>query len=164
MSHLAVRPIEEGDIPAVLDIYNYYIENTTVTFEIAPLSLDTFTERVHRIAECFPYLVAVRDGRVVGYAYLSPFSERAAYRQTVDLSVYVDRDLRRGGVGSALLDRITHLARAEGYTQLISVITGENGASVAFHEHHGFARRGTLVGVGRKFGRSLDVYYYQLTL
>lgn len=161
---LVIRPIEERDIPVCLAIYNYYIEHTTVTFEEEPLSLSAFSGRVRRICESYPYLVAERNGVCIGYAYLDAYNERSAYRYTADLSIYLAHDCLSRGAGSALLADIERRAAQQGLRNIVSIITEENARSLAFHEKHGYREVGRLYKSGLKFGRWLDVAFYQKAL
>lgn len=161
---MEIRKITDGDIRACLDIYNYYIENTTITFEEKALTEEEFCERVLRIKKDYPYIVCVSDGRPIGYAYLDKYSERSAYRFTADLSIYVDKDFRHAGIGAELYHDIEKLAKEMGIKNIISVITSENGASVAFHEKLGFEHVGSISDVGFKFGKWLGVDFYRKKL
>lgn len=161
---LTVRPIAENDIVRCAEIYNYYIENTTITFEEQPLSVEVFAARVRRIEASYPYLVAEEDGIVVGYAYLDAYNERSAYRYTADLSIYLAHDRLSRGVGGKLLDKIERDGAARGLRNIISIVTEENARSIAFHEKHGFTEVGRMRKVGLKFERWLDVVFYQKVL
>ena len=162
---ISVRNIgAPDDIAACLEIYNYYIKNSTATFEEEPLSLDVFSRRIEKITRKYPFFVAENDGQVIGFAYLAEFNDRSAYRFTADLSVYLSHDEISRGVGSALLAAVEKAGKEIGIKQIISIITSENEKSLRFHEKHGFVKRGELVDVGYKFGRPLGVYYYQKTL
>ena len=101
--------------------------------------------------------MAVEDGTVIGFASLSPYKERAAYRTTVEDSVYVDRRRRAGGVGKALLEELVATATAHGFHAMIARVVGGHDASIALHRSGGFEVVGTEREVGRKFGRWLDV-------
>lgn len=161
---LTIRPITERDVPQCADIYNYYIENTTITFEEAPLTAEAFSARVRRITQRYPYLVAEEDGQIAGYAYLDLYNDRSAYRYTADLSIYLRHGCGARGLGSALLAEIERLAAEAGFRNIISIITEENAPSLAFHEKHGYRPAGRLYKVGLKFGRWLDVAFYQKAL
>ena len=152
------------DAANCLEIYNYYIENTTITFEEEKLTLKALSDRFEKIFAKYPFLTAKCDGKTVGYAYLDVFNQRSAYRYTADLSIYLHKDVRGGGIGGKLLDAIEHAAREAGIKNLISIVTGENAASMHFHEKHGFKKVGTLEEVGVKFGKTLDVVYFEKKL
>ncbi len=161
---MKIRPICEEDIPACLEIYNAYIVRTTVTFEETPLQVVDFRERVRRIRETYPYLVAEEDGQVVGYAYLDAYSSRSAYRYTADLSIYLRMDMRGKGLGEKLLEAVERCAIRQGLRNIVSVVTQENEASLAFHEKHGYRHCGRLHHAGLKMGRWLDVVFLQKEL
>ena len=110
------------------------------------------------------FLVAEDDGEVLGYAYLDKFNERSAYRFSADFSIYLSYDRVRRGVGSLLLSEIEKHAKGAGIKNIISIITEENAASVAFHKKHGFIFAGESKSVGLKFGKTLSVKYYQKTI
>ena len=159
-SELAVSPMRPKDIPGCTDIYNFYVENTTVTLEEAPLTAGEFAGRMERIGREYPCLAARSgDGTVVGYAYLDMFNPRSAYRCTADLTLYIHPALRRGGVGQLLLDAIEPLARAQEIENIVSIITADNAASLAFHRKNGFAGVGTMRAVACKFGEYQDVSF-----
>ncbi len=163
---ITVRAVTSADIPACVAIYNRYVRTTTFTLEEEALSVPQYEARVQSVLSGgYPFLVACGEaGQVLGFAYLSAFNPRSGYRHTADLSVYVDADARGAGIGARMLEAVEQAGRACGITVLISIITGENAASCAFHERHGFVRVGTLSGVAVKFGRVLDVFYYQKAL
>ncbi len=155
-----IRDLRETDISACLDIYNPYIAESTATFETELLDLDTFAQRVRKITAVYPWLVAEEDGKILGYAYLSAFNEREAYRWTADLAIYVDMSKRGRGIGTQLMEGIIRRAAEEGYYQIISLITSENEASLAFHEKAGFIRIAHFDAIGYKAGKWLGVDYY----
>lgn len=158
---LNIRPIETGDIERCLEIYNYYIENTTITFEEEPLTLSEFSERIKGITKSYPFLVAEESGNVVGYAYFDVFNARSAYRHTADLSVYLDKNCLSKGVGSLLYKELERKAPNYEINNIVSLITSENEKSVAFHKKNGFTLKGELTDVGVKFNRVLSVFFYQ---
>lgn len=159
---MMIRNLKEEDIPQILDLYNWYIVNGEQSFETEPVSLEIFTERTHGIAKDFPYIVLEEDGKVVGYAYLSKFAQRYAYRFSCDLSIYVDHTRSHKGYGSILMKEILKIAKDCHYHSVFSVITSSNQASIHIHEKFGFIKRGTMVESGYKHGKWLSVDYYQL--
>jgi phosphinothricin acetyltransferase len=154
-----IRPVEQRDVGALAALYNYYIENTTFTLELEPLTEQVFGERVRSISARYPYLVYEENGEILGYAYLSEFNPRGGYRFTVDLSLYVAPKARGRGIGRQLYGEIEKLARTSGYCNIISLITSENEASLAFHETLGFERVAKLDGIANKFDRWLGLCY-----
>lgn len=162
---MKIRAIENKDIESCLDIYNYYIENTTITFEEEKLNLVEFSNRCAKIREKYPYIVCQNDnGEVLGYAYLSAYSDRSAFRITADLSIYVNKDYTHEHIGSLLLEEIEKLAKKQNILNIISIVTDENINSNTFHESHGFILEGTMHDVGLKFGRILGVNIFRKAL
>ena len=158
---MVIRDIRESDAAGCLEIYNYYIENSTATFEETILSAEEFLQRIRRISEKYPFIAAEENGRIIGYAYLDVYNQRSAYRYTADLSIYLSNESVSRGIGGRLLSEIESSAEKMEIRSIISIITGENSASLIFHERHGFIRRGQLKNVGLKFGKELDVFFYQ---
>lgn len=149
---------------ALADIYNYYVVNTTATFEEKPIKPRDFAKRLKLISARYPVLVLVYDDEPVGYAYLNEFNPRSAYRHTADLSIYIDRSYTSSGFGEKLLDKLIRIAKERGIKRIVSVITEDNEASLCFHEKQGFRNCGTLEGVGEKFGKTFGVSYYLKTI
>lgn len=117
-----IRTATPDDAAAILAIYRPYIETTAITFEYDVPSLGLFRARIVHTLQQFPYLVAESDGRILGYAYASPFKERAAYQWAVETSIYVDRSLRHGGIGSALHQALEDALRRQGILNLNACI------------------------------------------
>lgn len=161
---MIIRKAEIKDIEALLDIYNYEVENTTATFDLNKKTIEQWTTwyENHNIGN-HPLIVAEVDGVVAGYASLSTYREKEAYKSTVELSVYVSTSFRRQGVATALMEEIIRLAREDETTHtVVSVITSENNESVRLHEKFGFTFSGTIHEVGMKFGRYLGISNYEL--
>lgn len=159
---VTLAPIAPEDIAACTELYNYYIENTCITLEEEPVTPEEFGARAARITKNYPYIVA-RDGagKPVGFAYLDVFNPRSAYRCTADLSIYVDRACRGSGVGQKLYAEIERLGRERGIENLISIITSDNEGSLRFHRKNGFTEIGVMPAVAFKFGKYLDVSFFQ---
>lgn len=152
---------DTDDIEYCLEIYNYYILNSTSTFEEEALSFEDFKQRIFNITRKYPFLVAESGGRIIGYAYLNEYNSRSAYRITANLSVYLSHHETAKGIGSALLNSLTERAKERNIKMIVSLITEENAHSINFHEKHGFKKAGFLEDVGIKFGKRLGVYFYQ---
>lgn len=162
----AIRPASESDLPTITAIYGEAVTTSTASFEAEPPTLDEMTRRFAALrAGDFPYLVAVRDGAVVGYAYAGPYHQRAAYRSTVEDSIYVARNARGGGIGRALLEALIVACERIDCRAMVAIIA-ESGspASMTLHMRLGFMTVGTLAGVGYKHGRWLDVTLMQRPL
>lgn len=143
------------------DIYAPIVENTVISFEGEPPTVD---EMVHRIGAAHAFLVAERGGRVVGYAYAGPHRTRAAYRTSVDVSVYIDEGARRSGVGAALYGVLLPQIKQQGYHAAFAGIALPNPSSIALHESVGFSPVGVYRDVGFKFGKFHDVGWWQRIL
>lgn len=161
---MKIRKAEERDLPEMLAIYNYEVINGVATFDMQPKILEErkvwFDE--HNV-ENHPLIVAEVDGMVAGYASLSSYRPKEAYSSTVELSVYIGETYRRQGIATELMREILKLAKQDERTHLVvSVITGENDASVKLHEKYGFTFCGRVHQVGFKHGRYLDIVTYEL--
>ncbi len=157
------KPVRE-DISALLDIYNYEVENGVATLDINKKTAADWEKWYdnHNIGN-HPLIVCEMGGEVAGYATLSSYREKEAYKSTVELSVYVSPLHRKMGVGTALMDAIITMAKEdESIHTVVSVITAGNEASCRLHEKFGFTFCGTIREVGEKFGRYVDIENYSL--
>ena len=157
MQDITIRNASLADAPRILEIYAWYVEHTVITFEYDVPSLEEFEGRMRRTMQKYPYLVIERDGRVEGYAYAGSFVGRAAYDWACELTIYLDHDARKHGMGralyEALADRlqamgILNLYACIGYPQVEDEYLTRN--SARFHEHLGFALVGTFHNCGYK--------------
>lgn len=160
-----IRDARADDAPAIAKIYAHEVLNGVATFEEIPPGADEMAARMAKLATAgFPYFVAEADGRLVGYAYGSPWHERSAYRLTVQDSVYVDAAFHRRGLGRLMLARLIERCQTRGFRQMLAAVGGPNPGSIALHEALGFRLIGTAEAIGLKFGRWLDVAYLQRAL
>jgi phosphinothricin acetyltransferase len=166
MSDLEIRITQEADLPAITAIYQEAVRTGTATFEIEPPDLAEMTRRFRALVDGgFPYLVAVLDDRIAGYAYAGPYRPRPAYRFTVENSIYLDPVSHRRGIGLKLMQELILACTARGFRQMIAVIgDSANAGSVGLHTRCGFQMIGTHPNVGLKFGRWLDTVMMQLPL
>lgn len=159
-----IRPAQAEDVPALLEIYNYAVVHSVATFDLEPLPLTAWQawyER-HNVGN-HPLLVAETGGAAVGYASLSSYRPMPAYNSAVELSLYIHPAYQKRGLGSALMQRILDMARADARTHtVISVITASNTVSIALHERFGFRYCGCLHEAGYKHGAYHDVVHYEL--
>ncbi|WP_156256499.1 GNAT family N-acetyltransferase [Sandarakinorhabdus oryzae] len=163
---MSIRPARMEDAPALAAIYAPAVLTGTASFEIEPPSAAEMAKRLMQVkSHGWPWLVHVTMGQVDGYAYVTQFRDRAAYRYCGETSVYVAPDAQRTGIGQALLSAATSAAGKAGFRQLIAVI-GDSGntASIALHAACGFERAGLLKAVGEKFGKPLDIVMMQRSL
>jgi phosphinothricin acetyltransferase len=160
---MIVRPATRADLPAILDIYNEAVRNTTASYEYDPQTIEqraAWFEDHHRHKYAI-FVAAEPARRVVGWSSLSRFHARAGYRFTTENSVYVAADCRNRGIGKLLLEPLIEAARARGLKAIIAAIDAENTASIRLHERFGFERVGHFKQVGFKFNRWLDVVYME---
>ena len=156
-----MRAAEATDLPAIAAIYNDLVRTSTVTFDTEPWTEARAEEWLREHAHPQAALVAERGGRIDGWASLSPFGRRPAYRHTAEDSVYVRDGARGDGVGRGLLAQLLTVAARNGFHTVIARIALPNDASVALHERLGFRRVGLEREVGYKFERRLDVMVMQ---
>lgn len=161
---MIIRRAGLGDVPAILDIYNEAIMHTTATFDLGKRTLEEQTHWFYKYNDTHPLVVAEINGTVMGYCSLSQFRDKEAYKQTVEISVYVHNEARGKGVARKLIEHIIQLAKRAGHHVIIAGITTGNDISIRLHENFGFVHAGTIREVGYKFGEWQDVSFYQLIL
>jgi L-amino acid N-acyltransferase len=149
---------------AINDIYNYYVVNSTCTYQEEPELIEDRRRWFQHHRDKHPVIVAKEGIRVVAWGSLSAYHPRSAYQRTVENSVYVHHEYRRHGLGSLLLGELIKLARKFGHYAIIAAIDGEQEGSVALHTKFGFKHVGRFKKIGYKFGRWLDVIYMELML
>ncbi len=154
---VGIRRARAGDARAIAAIYNEAVLRTTATFDTEPRSPEAQRQWLERHGPQFPVFVAVRGGSVVGWASLSPWSDRRAYRRTAEVSVYVAEAFRGRGIGGRLLRRLVSASDSLGFRSLLARIAAGNPASERIHLAQRFQPVGTMHSVGFKFGRWIDV-------
>jgi phosphinothricin acetyltransferase len=167
MSALRVRPVAEGDLPGIRDIYNHYVRTSTVTYDEIESTEDDWAQKAAKIAAAgLPFLVAEAEGgELLGYALGQPWSPKSAYRFTIENSIYLAPSAAGRGIGWALLAEFLDACRIAGLRQVIAVIADRGAdASIALHRKAGFVDVGRLTEVGEKFGQSQGVYFLQKSL
>ena len=152
-----IRPVTLADAEAITEIYNRYIKETTITFEVEPITVEEMQSRIKEISAQFPYFVYEEEGRVLGYCYAHLWKQRAAYSKTLETTIYLDRNATHRGIGSLMVKHLITLCREQGYHALIACITEGNEASVRMHERLGFKQVSEFKEVGQKFGHWLGV-------
>jgi len=161
-----IRSCRESDLSAIQEIYAVEVLASTASFEIEPPDVKELKRRIRRVKEAnLPYLVADIDNQIAGFAYVTPYRLRAAYRYTVESSIYVARWTQGQGIGTQLLQELVMACKNIGVRQMIAIIGGgENIASIRIHEKTGFRKIGTLKNVGWKFESWIDTVVMQLEL
>jgi phosphinothricin acetyltransferase len=182
MISVRTRPATAADAAAICEIYNHFVRETVITFEVDEVTPDTMAGRIAKVVELgLPWLVAEESGpvadprgakRVVGFAYAAPYRDRAAYDHTVEVTIYLHPEEVGRGIGTALyaelFEQLRNLDPATSprapVHSLVSVIALPNDASVSLHERLGFEPGGILRESGRKFDSWIDVGLWQLPL
>jgi phosphinothricin acetyltransferase len=159
-----IRFAEARDAPAIAEIYAPIVANTWISFEETVPDESEMKRRIEKAKDVLPFLCAERDGTVAGYAYASPHRERASYRWSVDVSVYVGDGYRRVGVARRLYASLLAIASAQGYRNAFAGIALPNEASVGFHHRMGFSDVGIYRNVGFKLGAWHDTIWMQRVL
>lgn len=166
MADVNIRPATRDDLPRINEIYNYYVINTPITFEIEPVTVESrakwFAE--HTAGDRYRMFVAEDAGAIVGYACTGPFRERAAYITSVEATVYLAHDVKGRGIGSALYRVLFDELRDEDIHRLLAGVTLPNEGSVAIHRKFGFTPVGVFSENGRKFDRYWDVMWMERPL
>ena len=165
---LIIRAVEISDAERLSEIYSYYVENTAVSFEYEAPTAGEFVKRIEHTTEKYPYLVCEKEGKVVGYAYAGAYSAREAYSWTVSTSIYVDKDHRREGIGSALYAALESELKKMGIINLLAgVAFSENEDeylshdSFKYHLKEGYEKVAHMKTVGKKFDRWYDLLWMQ---
>jgi L-amino acid N-acyltransferase len=162
---ITIRPARETDLPDILAIYNHVILNTTAVYQYVPQTLEMRkTWYDGKIKDGYPLFVAEETGRVVGLSTYGPFRAWAAYKYTVENSVYVAADQRGKGVARLLMEPLIEEARRQNYHAIIASIDATNEASLTLHRSFGFQEVAHFREVGYKFGRWLDLKFLELLL
>ena len=162
-----IRDATEADLPDIREIYNHYIANSTVTFDEEPQTLKELRAKFRHNAKLgYPWIVAVSpSGQILGYANVSPWKQKAAYRFTVENSIYLRAASTGKGLGTALMSELLVRSKAAGIKEVIAVIADKGAdASIAMHKAFGFKEIGHMGKVGFKFGRWLGTVLMQKSL
>ncbi|KAA1007319.1 N-acetyltransferase family protein [Paraburkholderia panacisoli] len=161
-----IRDASEADLPAIQAIYAHHVLTGVASFEETPPSVDDLRARLASVrSHGLPYMIAEIDGQVAGYCYATPYRPRAAYRNTIEDSIYVSNAYRGRGIGRVLLQALIERCEAGPWRQMVAVIAdGGSGGSLSLHQQLGFELTGTLKAVGFKHGRWLDTTLMQRTL
>ena len=159
-----IRVVTREDAAGIAEIYRPYVVSTPISFEIEPPDEIEIQKRIDGILPAYPWLVLEQAGRVVGYAYASRHSARAAYQWSVDMSVYVHSDFQRRGIGRGLYVSLVRILRAQGFFNAYAGVTLPNPGSVGLHESIGFQAIGVYRNVGYKMGAWHDVGWWELAL
>jgi len=159
-----IRDAALQDSAQICEIYNYYVLNTTISFEEAQVPKEEMAHRIDTITQHYPWIVLEHDGEMLGYAYASLWKERSAYRFVAETTVYVSRSHLSKGAGSVLMEALLSRLDALDLHALMAVIALPNEKSVALHEKFGFKKAAHFAEVGFKRGAWIDVGYWEKIL
>lgn len=159
-----IRSAAPGDAHRVCEIYNHYVLNDVATFEEEPVPEAEMRQRIEDVQKHFFWLVYEHDGVVVAYAYAGKWKARAAYRHSVELSVYVSPEHHGLGIGKQLYAELLCRLSERDVRSVVGGVAGNNAASIALHLSFGFEQVACFRDVGRKFGQWIDVTYFQRLL
>ena len=166
MENVTIRPATEADLERLTEIYNYYIINTPITFDLAPFSVEERREwfREHALSGPHRLLVADVEDAVVGYVTSSLFRVKAAYRTSVETSIYLTQETKSQGIGTKLYSALFDALADEDVHRAYAGITLPNEVSIAVHKKFGFQSVGVYHEVGRKFDTYWDVEWFERRL
>lgn len=168
MDNNIIRAATISDVKRLLEIYAYYVENTAITFEYAVPSIDEYKNRMEKTLKRYPYLVIEKDNRIQGYAYAEAFVGRAAYDWSCELTIYLEHNAQKSGLGRKLYEALEEALKAMGILNLYACIGYSkvedeylNHNSADFHNHLGFKQVGYFSKCGYKFNRWYDVIWME---
>ncbi len=168
MNDFVIREVRVEDAERLVEIYSYYVLDTAVSFEYKVPGIDEFKERIRKTKEKYPYLVCLKDNRIIGYVYAGAYSTREAYSWTATTSIYIDKDCRRHGAGSLLYEALEQELKKCGIINLlagVAYIDEEDEYlshdSCMFHLKEGYSEVAHIKSVGKKFDRWYDLLWYQ---
>jgi len=162
-----IRSATAADLTAIVEIYNYYIKNSVVTFDVEEMPLQAWRDKFHHTQELnMPFIVAESSsGQVLGFAYVAPWRQKAAYKKTVENSIYLRPAATGKRIGTKLLADLLSRCKDAGIKEVVAVMSDKGAeSSIALHEQFGFKRQGHLAKVGFKFGRWLGIVLMQKSL
>lgn len=159
-----IRAVNIKDAKQLVDIYNYYVVNTIITFDDVPFTVEAFKDKIKTIAANYPFIVFEEDNKILGYAYANKWREKPAYKHTVETTVYLDYLATGKQIGTKLYTELLKQVKSRDYHAIIGGLTLPNDASVKLHEKFGFVQVAHYKEVGLKFDKWLDVGFWQLTL
>lgn len=170
-NEILIREVCDTDVERLVEIYDHYVVNTAVTFEYYTPTVEEFRKRISVIGQKYPYLVCEMDGRIIGYAYASEYSSREAFNWSVYTSIYLDKNYRRLGAGTALYECLEEELKDRGIVNAIAAVAYIEeedeyltNDSVAFHERKGYVTAAHMKNMGKKFDRWYDLLLMQKVL
>lgn len=159
-----IREVKLDDCKAIAEIYNEYVLHSTITFETEPVTNETMQDRIQKLSEKYPYYVYEEKGDIIGYCYAHDWKQKAAYKHTLETTIYLSPNNKGKGIGTLLMQYLIEQCKQRGYHSLIACITEGNEASNHLHLKLGFEQVSHFREVGMKFDKWLDVVDYELLL
>ncbi|MDO7172691.1 GNAT family N-acetyltransferase [Mariniflexile sp. AS56] len=160
----SIRPVTLADAQQLVDIYNYYVMHSIVTLDLVPFSKEDFEEKINTISACFPFIVFEEENEILGYAYANTFRTKPAYKNTVELTIYLKHTALGKQVGKKMYTELLQQLKQRNFHVVIGGLTLPNDASIKLHENFGFEKVAHFKEVGFKFDKWHDVGFWQLTL
>ena len=171
MAEISFRAAKPEDAARLLEIYGHYVKNTVVSFEYEVLSEEDFANRIRKTLVKYPYILAVCEDKIIGYAYAGALNERRAASWAAEASIYLDKDFRRQGTGRKLYDELERVLKAQGFLSVYALIAWPDEEdeyltwdSVNFHQRCGYEIAGRLNYCGHKFGRWYSLVWMEKQL
>ena len=161
MGKIIIRPVTAADAAELVAIYAPYVLETAVTYEYEVPSVEEFRRRIENTTKNYPYLAAVEEGEILGYAYASSFHPRAAFRWSAEATVYLKKEAHGRGIGRMLYKALEELLKKQNVQTVIALIADPNPESVAFHEKLGYRVAGRLTNCAYKLGEWRGMYYME---
>jgi len=158
---ITIRMANELDAEEILAIYAPYVIHTAITFEYEVPTVEEFKGRIKKTLTRFPYLVAIKQGYIIGYAYASSFKERAAYDWAVETSIYIKKECKGSGIGKKLYLALEEILKKQNIMNLNACIAYPNPESIGFHEHLGYKTVGHFTKCGYKFDKWYDMIWME---
>ena len=165
---IIIREARPSDAEALCKIYNYYVQNTAITFEEDALSVEDFANRMQKIKKFYPYFVAECDGKIAGYTYAWKFKDRSAYDWSCETTIYVSKEVSGHGTGRALYTALENALKSQGMVHMYACIASIEeedeyltNASIKFHKKMGFVPCAKFARCGNKFGRWYDMEWLE---
>jgi phosphinothricin acetyltransferase len=163
---IGVRSATSADLPQIKDIYNFFIQNTVITFDDSPHDLGYWQEKFEHLSKLgFPFLVMTRGSELLGFAYVAPWRQRTGHMKIVENQIYLAPAATGKKLGSRLMEELITACKTSGIKEVIAVIADRGaGASLALHKKHGFIEQGHLANVAQRFGKPIGSHLFSLKL
>ena len=162
--NIKLVPVRAEHLEIIRDIYQYYVDHSTATFHTGHVTTSELREKILIDHPRYKSYVIEGDGVICGYCYLSQYNKRQAYDRTAELSIYIDHNFKSKGIGKSVLKQLEEEAKKVQIVVLLAIITGDNEHSIRSFSSAGYAKCAELKEVGEKFGKLLDVVFYQKIL